>query len=143
MWYHDNAGADFMKCREEISSILYEENSLMEIVKLIGADVLPDDQKLIIEIARVIRVGFLQQNAFHKDDTYVPLKKQLKMMQVMLHLYHKCQKIVALQVPISKILSTGLFDKCVKIKYDVPNDNIDMLDDYITEIDTTLNSYLK
>ena len=48
----------------------------MEIVKLIGADVLPDDQKLIIEIARVIRVGFLQQNAFHKDDTFVPLEKQ-------------------------------------------------------------------
>ncbi len=143
MWYHDNAGADFMKCREEISSILYEENSLMEIVKLIGADVLPDDQKLTIEIARVIRVGFLQQNAFHKDDTYVPVKKQLKMMQVILHLYHKCQKIVALQVPISKILATGLFDKLVKIKYDVPNDKIEMLDDYITEIDTTLNSYLK
>ena len=48
----------------------------MEIVKLIGSDVLPDDQKLVIETARVIRVGFLQQNAFHADDTYVPLEKQ-------------------------------------------------------------------
>ena len=52
-----------MKYREELCSLLLEENSLMEIVKLIGADVLPDDQKLVIEIARVIRVGFLQQNA--------------------------------------------------------------------------------
>ena len=50
----------------------------MEIVKLIGADVLPDDQKLVLEIAKVIRVGFLQQNAFHKDDTSVPLTKQFK-----------------------------------------------------------------
>lgn len=70
-WYNNNVGNDFMSCRNEICSLLAEETSLMEIVKLIGSDVLPDDQKLIIEIARVIRVGFLQQNAFHKDDTFV------------------------------------------------------------------------
>ena len=141
-WYHDNVGADFIKYREELCSILYEESSLMEIVKLIGADVLPDDQKLTIEIARVIRVGFLQQNAFHKDDTFVSLEKQLKMMHAILHLYHKCRQIVALQVPMSKLISTGLFDKLVKMKYDVPNDKISMLDDYISEIDSTLASYL-
>ncbi len=141
-WYHDNVGADFIKYREELCSILYEENSLMEIVKLIGADVLPDDQKLTIEIARVIRVGFLQQNAFHKDDTFVSLQKQLKMMHAILHLYHKCRQIVALQVPMSKLLATGLFDKLVKMKYDVPNDKIEMLDSYISEIDSTLASYL-
>ena len=143
LWYHDNVGEDFMKCREEICSILYEENNLMEIVKLIGADVLPDDQKLTIEIARVIRVGFLQQNAFHKDDTYVTLEKQLKMMQVILHLYHKCQKVVALQIPISRLIQTGLFEKIVKIKYDVPNDNLSLLDSYIKEIDDELQAYLK
>ena len=142
-WYHDEVGADFMRCREELSSILYEESSLMEIVKLIGADVLPDDQKLTIEIARVIRVGFLQQNAFHPDDTYVPPEKQLKMMRVILHLYHKCQQIVQLQVPIARLLETGLFDKLTKIKYDVPNNNLAMLDDYITEIDNVLGSYLR
>lgn len=142
-WYHDNVSPDFIKCREEICSILYEENSLMEIVKLIGSDVLPDDQKLIIEIARVIRIGFLQQNAFHKDDTYVPLEKQYKMMKVILHLYHKCRQIVAMQVPISKLVATGLFDKLVKIKYDVPNDRLDVLDSYITEIDSTLSAYLR
>ncbi len=141
-WYHDNVGHDFIKYREELCSILYEESSLMEIVKLIGADVLPDDQKLTIEIARVIRVGFLQQNAFHKDDTFVSLEKQLKMMHAILHLYHKCRQIVALQVPMSKLIATGLFDKLVKMKYDVPNDKIEMLDDYITEIDSTLASYL-
>ena len=64
----------------------------MEIVKLIGSDVLPDDQKLTIEIARVIRVGFLQQNAFHAVDTYVPLEKQLKMMETILYLYDKCAR---------------------------------------------------
>ena len=126
----------------EISGRL-EENSLMEIVKLIGADVLPDDQKLVIEIARVIRVGFLQQNAFHADDTFVPLEKQFKMMHVILHLYHRAKEVVARQIPLSKITATGLFDKFTKMKYDVPNSNIEMLDDYIKETDAVMDGILK
>lgn len=142
-WYRDNISPDFMKDREEICTLLLEENSLMEIVKLIGSDVLPDDQKLVIEIARVIRVGFLQQNAFHADDTFVSLEKQFKMMNVMLHLYHRSKEVIARQIPISKILSTGIFDKLIQIKYDVPNSKIEMLDDYIKEIDTVLDGILK
>ena len=75
----------------------------MEIVKLIGSDVLPDDQKLVIETARVIRVGFLQQNAFHADDTYVPLEKQKLMMKTILHLHAKAKDIVTQNIPLSKI----------------------------------------
>lgn len=142
-WYRDNVSPDFMKYREELCSLLLEENSLMEIVKLIGADVLPDDQKLVIEIARVIRVGFLQQNAFHADDTFVPLEKQFKMMHVILHLYHRAKEVVARQIPLSKITTTGLFDKFTKMKYDVPNSNIEMLDDYIKETDAVMDGILK
>lgn len=142
-WYRDNVSPDFMKYREELCSLLLEENSLMEIVKLIGADVLPDDQKLVIEIARVIRVGFLQQNAFHADDTFVPLEKQFKMMHVILHLYHRAKEVVARQIPLSKIMATGLFDKFTKMKYDVPNSNIEMLDDYIKETDAVMDGILK
>lgn len=142
-WYRDNVSPDFMKYREDLCSLLLEENSLMEIVKLIGADVLPDDQKLVIEIARVIRVGFLQQNAFHADDTFVPLEKQFKMMHVILHLYHRAKEVVARQIPLSKITATGLFDKFTKMKYDVPNSNIEMLDDYIKETDAVMDGILK
>ena len=142
-WYRDNVSPDFMKYREELCSLLLEENSLMEIVKLIGADVLPDDQKLVIEIARVIRVGFLQQNAFHADDTFVPLEKQFKMMHVILHLYHRAKEVVARQISLSKITATGLFDKFTKMKYDVPNSNIEMLDDYIKETDAVMDGILK
>ena len=142
-WYRDNVSPDFMKYREELCSLLLEENSLMEIVKLIGADVLPDDQKLVIEIARVIRVGFLQQNAFHADDTFVPLEKQFKMMHVILHLYHRAKEVVARQIPLSKITATGLCDKFTKMKYDVPNSNIEMLDDYIKETDAVMDGILK
>lgn len=142
-WYRDAVSPDFMKYRDELCALLSEENALMEIVKLIGADVLPDDQKLIIEIARVIRVGFLQQNAFHTDDTFVPLDKQFKMMHVILHLYHRAKEVVARQIPISKVLGTGLFDKLIKIKYDVPNSNIGLLDDYLQEIDTVMDGILR
>lgn len=141
-WYKEHMGTEFMKCRTEIATILQEENQLMEIVKLIGADVLPDDQKLIIEIARVIRVGFLQQNAFHPDDTFVPLKKQLKMMQVILHLYHMAQKVVEANIPISNITELGLFDKLVKIKYDVPNQKLELFDQYFQDIDTAIATIL-
>ena len=139
-WYTDHVGADFVKYRRRISHILQEESQLMEIVKLIGSDVLPDDQKLIIETARVIRVGFLQQNAFHADDTFVPLEKQMLMMKVILHLYKKAKQLVAASVPISGILASGLFDKLVKMKYDIPNNKPEMFDDYMKEIDETLSN---
>ena len=139
-WYNKNVGDDFIECRNQLAQILQEESKLMEIVKLIGADVLPDDQKLVIEAARVIRVGFLQQNAYHKDDTYVPLDKQLQMMRVILYLYKRAQALVAASVPLSRILSLQLFDKVSRIKYDVPNDHPEQFDAYYREIDEGLRT---
>lgn len=133
-FYEKEAGDKFMEYRQEISNILVEENQLMEIVKLIGSDVLPDEQKLIIELARVIRVGFLQQNAYHKDDTFVPLSKQLLMMETILTLYHNAQDALKAQVSMGNIMSTGLFEKVIKVKYDIPNDKPEMFEDYKSEI---------
>ena len=143
LWFAKNVGDDFIKYRAKINAILHEESKLMEIVKLIGSDVLPDDQKLVIEIAKVIRVGFLQQNAFHKDDTFVPLEKQKLMMKVILHLEHKARQLILASIPISRISELGLFDKLTKMKYDVPNDKLQMFDDYIAEIDKAFNGILK
>ena len=142
-WFQENVSHDFLPLRNRMMAILQEENKLMEIVKLIGSDVLPDDQKLVIEIARVIRVGFLQQNFFHDQDTYVSLEKQLKMMKVILHLYEKSQALVARQIPISKLLRLGLFDKLVKMKYDIPNDKLEMFDEYTAEIDQKIGELLR
>ena len=141
-WFEKNLGREFIEYRSKINAILQEENKLMEIVKLIGADVLPDDQKLIIETARVIRVGFLQQNAFHKDDTYVPLEKQQLMMKTILHLHEVAQELITRNIPISRIISLGIFDKLTKMKYAIPNDKPEMFKDYEREIDEALNSTL-
>ena len=110
----------------------------METVKLIGSDVLPEDQKLTMEIAKVIRVGFLQQNAYHADDTYVPLEKQYKMLKVISYLNSACIKLVNKRIPVSLIAETGVFELLIKIKYDVPNDNIALLDTYPAKIDELL-----
>ena len=142
-WFRENLGDEFIEYRNRISALLQEESSLMEIVKLIGSDVLPDDQKLVIETSRVIRVGFLQQNAFHAEDTYVPLEKQKQMMRVILHLHTKAREIVAREIPLSKVMAFGLFDKLTKMKYDIPNNRLDMFDDYIKEIDEKLGELLK
>ena len=141
-WFRENLGDDFVEFRNRVSALLQEESSLMEIVKLIGSDVLPDDQKLVIETARVLRVGFLQQNAFHVEDTYVPLEKQKRMMQVILYLHTKSKEIVSHGIPISKIIATGLFDKLTKMKYDIPNSRLEMFDDYMKEIDDKLGAIL-
>ena len=138
--YFNNVSPDFMELRQEMSSILSEENKLMEIVKLIGADVLPDDQKLTMEIARVVRVGFLQQSAFHKDDTYVPLEKQRLMMKVISELYKKSLSALKSGAPLSDIKALGLFDKAIKMKYDIPNDGLSMFDGYIKEIDEKIDA---
>ena len=141
-YYIENCGKEFVEYRNSISALLQEENRLMEIVKLIGSDVLPDDQKLIIEIAKIIRVGFLQQNAFHKDDTYVPLEKQKRMMETILHLYERSKTVVAQNIPLKRIIEAGLFEKVTKIKYDIPNDRLGMFDEYIKDIDDKILSIL-
>ncbi len=139
-WYSDNVAHDFLNLRAEMQAILHEETNLMEVVKLIGSDVLPEDQKLTLEIARVIRVGFLQQNAFHKDDTSVSLQKQYKMLKVIDYLKSACERVIRRKIPVSLITKTGIFETIISIKYDVPNDNIALLDEYPSKIDTALDS---
>ncbi len=137
-WYNANAGKDFVALRAQLSSLLQEEARLMEIVKLIGADVLPDDQKLVIETAKVIRVGFLQQNAFHVHDTYVPMEKQLGMLRAIINMHQRASAAVARGVPLSKIVATGLFDKLTRMKYDIPNGELHLLDEIIKETDMVM-----
>lgn len=134
-WYDDNLGKQFYEFRKQITYILNEESSLMEIVKLIGSDVLPDSQRLILEIARVIRLGFLQQNAYHATDTFVPLEKQMKMMKLIIYLYEKSKELIDLGLPMSVLRQEDIFDKVISIKYDVKNEELEKLDDYIDMID--------
>lgn len=137
-YYNKNVNPRFTKLRTALSAILKEETELMDIVRLIGADVLPEEQKLTLEIARVIRVGFLQQNAYHKDDTFVPLEKQYLMMQVILHLRDKARALLADGVSLAAILASGVFEKVIAVKYDIPNHQPELFTTLTDTINRTL-----
>ena len=138
-WYTGNTAPDFMEKRERLSRILQEEGKLLEIVKLIGSDILPDEQKLILESARVIRQGFLQQNAYHEQDTYVPVKKQYHMMKSVLHLHDQAARLVSKGIPVSVITRTGVFEEVVKIKYTISNQDMEAFETLNSRIDSMLS----
>ena len=127
-WYQANVAPDMLALRAKMVRLLQEEEKLNEIVQLVGEDVLPNDQVLILEIARTIKKGFLQQNALHKDDTYITLEKQYKMLQVIDELYKSTLKCVKIGIPLSTIRKESVFEEVIKMKYDVPNDHIELLD---------------
>ena len=134
-WFREHVSPKFLSDRSQIVALLNQETSLMEIVKLIGSDVLPDDQKLILEIARVIRLGFLQQNAFHKEDTCVPMQKQFLMMETILYLHERAQDLIAKGMPMSVLKEDKIFEKIIAIKYDVANNELEKFDEYRKAID--------
>ena len=134
-WYAKNVDKQFAQDRTKIIALLNAEDKLMETVKLIGSDVLPDDQKLTLEITRVIRLGFLQQDAFHKDDQNVPPRKQFLMMETILYLYKRSRELIAQGHPMSILKQDPIFEKVIAIKYDIPNDALEMFDEYHEMID--------
>lgn len=134
-WYEENLAEDAIKLRNKMLELLYTENKLQEIVMLVGEDVLPDDQRLILEIAKLIKVGFLQQNAFHDLDTYVPLEKQYRMLKIIDYLYEKCRDALKLNIPISQIKNSQIFGEILKMKYTVSNEDFSKIDEIQEMID--------
>ncbi|MDD7592639.1 MAG: V-type ATP synthase subunit A [Peptoniphilaceae bacterium] len=133
--YMDKLDVDVMALRNKMLNLLMEESRLNDIVSLVGADVLPDDQRLILDIARVIRVGYLQQNSFDPIDTYVPLEKQVKMLQIIDHLYERCNELVEAHVPLRIVHDDAIFDEVIMMKYHIPNDDPEALEALLEAID--------
>jgi V/A-type H+-transporting ATPase subunit A len=138
-FYERELDEDIEGIRNRMLNLLFDESRLLEIVLLVGEDVLPDDQRLILEIARVLKIGFLQQNAFHKDDTYVPLKKQLEMLKTIELLYERGLKAIKMGIPISRVRDAELYEDVIKIKYTISNDEIEKLQGMNTRINDFYN----
>jgi len=139
-WYKENVAPDMIDLRNKMIKLLQEEEKLNEIVQLVGEDVLPNDQALILETARIIKKGFLQQNALHPEDTYVVLKKQYKMLKVIDLFYENALMCVKMGIPISTIRSEDVIQDILKMKYDVPNDKVELLDDLMNKIVDTYSN---
>ena len=142
-WYSDTIDPKFIKNRAKLVGILQEESKLMEIVKLIGEDVLPDEQRAVLEIARVIRLGFLQQNAYHKEDTYVPMQKQNKMMETILLLYDGIMKVVNNNIVFSAVRKSGICDEVIRMKYNIANNDLAAFDTLNKKITDTIDNIIR
>lgn len=134
-YYAQEVSEDLLPVRERMMAVLGEDDKLNSVVQLVGEDVLPDDQRITIEIAKVIKKGFLQQNAMHKEDTFVPLKKQYEMLKLIDHLNARAKDANAKGIPLSEIKNPKVFDDVIKMKYTVPNDDLSKIDELKFEID--------
>jgi len=117
-WFADNVAPDWVDLREKAMDMLQVESELQEIVQLVGSDALPEDQQLLLEITRLIREVFLQQNAFHPIDTYSPFAEQYKTMQAIMKFGDAANEALAAGVPMSEILKSEAKDELAKVKYE-------------------------
>ena len=138
-WYKENIDENFSEYRVEIVKLLQEENELQEISKVVGEDVLSDSKKLVLEVCRAIRLGFLQQSAMNEIDTYVPIKKQFCMMKTILNLYNESLKLVEKGIPISKIKELGLLEEYTKLKFNIEDDKLYKFESFDNKVKAILN----
>jgi len=134
-WYEDNVAEDCIKLRNKMLDLLFQESKLQEMVMLIGEEALPDDQRWILSICKLLRVGYLQQNSFNEIDTYVPLEKQYLMLKLIDFTYEKGQEGLNKGIPTTVLNDVNLFDKIIKMKYNIPNDDFSGIHQLRDEID--------
>lgn len=135
VWWQDQVKLDWYKMRNDAMGILTEENRLSQIVKLVGSDALPDEQRLVLETARLLREGFLQQNAMDDIDAYSTVQKQISMLSLILYFNERALQIVKAGAPIAVIHNLPVVDAMIRMKTQVPNDKIDMFTDIHKAID--------
>ena len=127
-WWREQGYEDWHALRGRALEILQRESRLQQVVKLVGPDALPDDQRLILETAGLLREGFLQQNALDEVDTYSTVEKQVRMLQVILHFHGRAARVIAKGCPIVVIHDLPIVNALVRMKTSVPNEQLRQID---------------
>ncbi|MFZ2410224.1 MAG: ATP synthase subunit A [Candidatus Methanoperedens sp.] len=117
-WYDENVSSEWVKLRNDAMELLQKEAELQEIVQLVGSDALPEDQQLTLEIARMIREYFLQQNAYHEVDTFCPMDKQYKLLKAITAWGDRANNALESGVPIEDIMKSKSKDDLAKVKFE-------------------------
>lgn len=138
-WWTDNISPNWYNLRAESYNILQREDTLKEIVRLLGPEALPDEEKLILEMARMIKIGILQQNSFDKIDTYCGPEKQLKLVKLMVKFYNESLKSLKENIPLSDIRSMSIIPSLLKAKFEIPDEQVSKLDELETTMDRQFN----
>jgi V/A-type H+-transporting ATPase subunit A len=138
-WWEEHGYADWHSLRAQAMDLLQRESRLQQIVKLVGPDALPDDQRLILETARLLREGILQQSALDAVDAYATIEKQVRMLRAILHFHDRATRIIAKGCPIVLIHNLPIVNTLVRMKTNVPNDSVSKIDAVITDLDTQMD----
>ena len=138
-WWTDSISPNWYNLRAESYNILQREDTLKEIVRLLGPEALPDEEKLILEMARMIKIGILQQNSFDKVDTYCGPEKQLKLVKLMVKFYNESLKSLKENIPLSDIRSMSIIPSLLKAKFEIPDEQVSKLDELETTMDKQFN----
>lgn len=115
-WFKENVNEKWPEYRQEAIDILVEDDRLQQIIKIMGEDVLPDDQKLTVLVARIIKVGVLQQNAFSEVDAFCPPEKQFRILKLIVDTYRSARKFIEKSIPVGKILPPEIVSKLSTLK---------------------------
>src|ERR1051325_9194745 len=128
-WWKENVSPDWYDLRAESYHILQREDTLKEIVRLLGPEALPDEEKLVLEVARMLKIGILQQNSFDKVDTYCGPAKQLKLVRLMVKFYKEAQKALKEGKSLADIRALPIITSLLKAKFEIPDDQLSRLDE--------------
>jgi len=142
-WWREQGHEDWYALREQALEILQRENRLEQVVKLVGPDALPDDQRLILETARLLREGFLQQNALDEVDSYATIEKQICMLQIILHFHERAARIIAKGCPIIVIHDLPIVNTLVRMKTTVPNEQVEQIGEIWKALDEQMSQVEK
>ncbi len=142
-WWREKGHEDWFALREQALEILQRENRLQQVVKLVGPDALPDDQRLILETARLLREGFLQQNALDEVDSYATIEKQMRMLEIILHFHERAAQIIAKGCPIVVIHDLPIVNTLVRMKTTVRNEQVEQIDEIWKALDEQMDKLKK
>lgn len=128
-WWNQNVSEEWYNLRAESYHILQREDTLKEIVRLLGPEALPDEEKLVLEVARMIKIGILQQNSFDKVDTYCSPQKQLKQVSLMVQFYKNAQRVLKEGVSLVDIRAMPIITSLLKAKFEITDEEVSKLDE--------------
>ena len=140
-WMDAHVAGDWSALRTEAMALLQEEANLEEIVRLVGMDALSEGDRLKLEVAKSIREDYLQQNAFHENDTYTSLNKQYKMLNLILSFRHEAEKALEAGVYLDKVLKLPVRDRIARSKY-ISEEEISKMDDILVELKSEMNKLI-
>jgi len=132
--------SSWAELRARTMELLHDEQRLQQVVKLVGPDALPDTQRLILEVARIIREAFLQQSALSEEDSYCASEKQLRMAQIITHFYDRARTIIEKGAPIFTIAELDVVQDIMRMKTSIPNDRADEFDDLLADTDDQMDA---